>query len=210
MLIEHNVHASQHKSPYEEEDLSSSDLRYVVSRSNDESNMQDEENPIGNSTMLSDYQEESRSSFLLPHEVKFEPLEQSNIVFGKSRHSEQQIDRAPPGENRIDGELSYFEFKSKYIKHNDGATYNCLACHRSIMKTSVCAHLRLWHATSMMYNCELCNIGFRRADYRSRHMAAQHPDDYKCNDCNIQLNYSGLYIEHMQEAHRKIIKNVQK
>jgi hypothetical protein len=36
-------------------------------------------------------------------------------------------------------------------------------------------------------------------------MASSHPDDYKCDECNMQFYYSGLYREHMFETHRKRI-----
>lgn len=99
-------------------------------------------------------------------------------------------------------EFSYNDFKSRYMIDHDAANMNCLPCDRVILKTSICAHLRLHHAITLSYNCELCSEGFQRSDYRQRHMKANHPEDFKCEHCEMQFCRSGLYKQHMMDWHK--------
>jgi hypothetical protein len=207
MSIEHNVVVKTQKSPFEADDLSSTDIKYVQRKSNDDSVWNEiEDNPIGNSTMLSELNDKpstssyrAENSHELRPRIKNEPIEQSSSV-KCTQNAEDNTDDVE--------ELFYDNFKAKYLKKVDRMSLKCLACNRMVIRTSVCAHLRLWHATTMMFNCELCDVGFRRSDYRQRHMAFSHPNDYKCIKCTMQFHHSSLYKEHMYEAHHLVV-NVQ-
>ncbi|KAG5682230.1 hypothetical protein PVAND_011595 [Polypedilum vanderplanki] len=206
MAIEHNVTVATQKSPFEEEDLASTDIRYVKNKSNEENVWQEiDENSIGNSTMYSEYNEKpstSSTSFNnktdnshdLRSRIKNEPTESTALSVNTSKINDSTTEQH-----------LYEEFKAKYLKKIDRISLKCLACDRVVIRTSVCAHLRLWHAASMMFNCELCDVGFRRSDYRQRHMITNHPNDHKCKQCNLQFHHSSLYKEHMYEAHKLIV-----
>lgn len=202
MAVEHNVSVKSKKSLLEEEDLSSMGVKYVAVKAIEDSTWQEEESPICNSTMISEQHEESKSqcddSHFLRPKIKKEPLDIPHSIFNTLHVPFPNSENVP----LIGAQLPYDDFKQKYLKKLDGETLTCLACDRRIIKTSVCAHLRLWHSVDMMFNCELCNVGFRRSDYRHRHMSLKHPENYKCHECDIQFYYSGMFNEHMFEAHR--------
>jgi len=202
MSSEHNTFVTTTKSPLEVSDLSSLDLKYVAHKSAEESLWQDDESAFINSTGYSEYQEESRNDDSLLLNIKSDKPETPTISYVE----DDQLVEIPAPTNfaapALEDELPYLEFKAKYLKHIDGASAKCLACNRIILKTSVCAHMRLWHATAMIYNCELCPIGFRRGDYRMRHMALQHPENFKCSECNAQFYYSAMYKEHLWSEHK--------
>lgn len=198
MNIEHGQTVTTEKSPLEEEDISSADLRYVANRIGESTIWQDEEiNPISNSTMVSYYQDfedensvESSVQALVKIEEDKSPLLEEIVM---QRFTEQQQE---------EDNYSYQDFKEKFLRNIDNLTVECIPCKRIIIKTSVCAHLRLWHATRMMFNCELCSIGFRRHDYRSRHVASCHPKDFFCTKCNQQFYRSAVYVDHMKNSHK--------
>lgn len=198
MIIEHGQTMIAEKSALEEEDISSVDLRYVAHRLGESSIWQDEElNPISSSTMVScyyqDFDNENSSESNIQTKVKNEK-EKSPLL--------KEIVRQRFTEQQEEGYFSYQDFKDKFLKTIDSLTYECIPCKRVIIKTSVCAHLRLWHATKMMFNCELCPLGFRRQDYRQRHMASAHPQDFFCTKCNQQFYRSAIYVDHMKNSHK--------
>jgi hypothetical protein len=157
MMMEHNETKIAEKSLLEEEDLHSSEIRYVARRLVDDYQFQEEEiNPIGNSTMVSNGSIEPESSSLPKMKIKSEPFDDKI-----TRHVFPKMNDEPEKE-----EMLYHDYKKKYFVNIDGLTFKCIPCNRSIIKTSVCAHLRLYHATRPMFNCELCQMGFRRHDYR--------------------------------------------
>jgi hypothetical protein len=202
MISEHNSNAAIPKSPFEEEDLSSGDLRYVANRLNHEilSNEENEFPSDENSAMINDYFEapEQKDQHVATQKVKTELQERDESFFHESVLTEILNDK--------NAEYSYQEFKNLFIRENDDLTMKCVACDRIIIKTSVAAHLRLWHANLMMFNCELCTEGFRRNDYRLRHMTSAHPNDFKCHLCSVQFHRSVLYKDHMKDVHKIFIK----
>lgn len=196
MMVEHSISLTTGKSPLEEEDLSSAYIRYVPNRLTTEDSMWQEQdlNSISNSTMISTLHEVEPLCFKSPIDVKREPMDE--II------SHQTFPSTSTQEATIEGSLPYQEFKNTHLKNIDGLTFQCMPCNRMVIKTSVCAHLRLWHATKMMYNCEFCSMGFRRQDYRQRHMAAAHPNQLLCSTCKQQFVRSSLYVEHMWSEHK--------
>jgi hypothetical protein len=202
MKVEHDKVVTTEKSPLEEEDISSNELRYMASRDIGEpSGLQDEEiDQVDSSSMLSSYfyqdfgketVEESNKILIKSEKEKPHPMLEETMVKQFLEHDREQPEA-----------FSYQDFKEKFMKNIDSLTFECKPCKRVIIKTSVCAHLRLWHATKMMFNCELCSVGFRRHDYRQRHMASVHPHDFFCNKCNQQFYRSSTYVDHMQNSHK--------
>ncbi|CAG9806118.1 unnamed protein product [Chironomus riparius] len=203
MSHEHNIIVTTTKSPLEVRDLSSLDLKYVAQKSMEEGLWQDDESSYANSTAFSnEHQDESNNTNTTHMNLKTDHDENPTISYVE----DDQLVEIPAPTNvsapALDDELPYSDFKAKYLKNIDGASAKCEACNRIILKTSVCAHMRLWHATAMLYNCELCPIGFRRSDYRTRHMGFAHPESYKCSECNLQLYYSAMYKEHLWSTHK--------
>lgn len=202
MSSEHNIFVTTPKSPLEVRDLSSLDLKYVAQKSIEEGMWHEDESSYVNSTTYSEYQNESKNGNNELISIKRDHPETPTISFVED---DQLVEIREPTNvtgTELGDELPYLDFKSKYIEIVDGASSKCLACNRIILKTSVCAHMRLWHATAMIYNCELCPIGFRRGDYRMRHMGFQHPESYKCSQCNTQFYYSAMYKEHLWTEHK--------
>lgn len=197
MIVEHAIILNKGKSPLEEDDIPSSEMRYIVTRANAEDvSWQEEENsnmsnPMSNSTMISSMHE-------------FEPLlSQFKTTIKSELMDELPVVQTNNNNNGLHGdEVSYQEFKNQYLRSIDGITFKCIPCNRTIIKTSICAHLRLWHATKMMFNCELCSDGFRRHDYRQRHMATSHPNELFCDKCQHQFYRTGMYLDHMWNSHK--------
>lgn len=107
------------------------------------------------------------------------------------------------------GGLTYKEFTKQYMTAKNGLltdTMTCNVCNMDMSKFSVKRHLKLRHATSKPYNCELCTEGFQRADVRVQHMETQHKDNFRCFHCNIQFYMSSCYVEHMNETHKMTIR----
>lgn len=201
MIIEHNIVVTSQKSLLEEQDLSSTELKYVFSRSTDDA-WEEEENQIENSSESNNFSKHKDICFSRS-QVKIESSPNINSKnLSKTLIYDNINQNIYNNQPKIDIELPYLQFKNRFMQSIDSSTTKCLPCNRIIIKTSVCAHLRLWHASSMMFNCELCPIGFRRADYRQRHMSIHHPKDFKCLKCNLQFHYSSIYREHLWEAHK--------
>lgn len=216
MLIEHNIATTTPKAPGEEKDLSSYDIQYVAKRE-DNNYWQDDDScqmaaPELIPTRRANSSKQSEQKFLSP-KIKDEPIDDKgpvmeHSIFGtdQSMLEEQQI-----SEEKIPSDVKqyiYNDFKNKFVQEVDSQNLKCIPCNRVIVKTSACAHLRLWHAITMCYNCELCPIGFQRTDYRQRHMKFSHPNDYLCNICNVQFYRSVTYRNHMLGNH-KVTVNVQ-
>ncbi|XP_070498880.1 zinc finger protein Xfin-like [Chironomus tepperi] len=199
MSSEHNIVVTTQKSPLEIRDLSSLDLKYVAQKSMDENLWQEDESAFTNSNEYPEYQDDSSNA---PMHIKSDKPEIPTISYVE----DDQLVEIPAPKNvaapSLEDELPYLEFKAKYVESFDGSSSKCLACNSIILKTSVCAHMRLWHATAMIFNCELCPIGFRRGDYRMRHMSLQHPDSYKCPECSTQFYYSAMFKEHVWAEHK--------
>jgi hypothetical protein len=183
MLVEHNSANIPPKSSGEERDLSSLDIKYVVNRINDEDWPENEEMPEVKTEVKESHE------FLKPW-VKDEPKDRSvvNSLLLEPKTS-------------LNVEYNYSDFKSTFVVEEDPSNLRCIPCDRVILRTSACAHLRLWHAITMCYNCEVCSEGFQRVDYRQRHMKFNHPDHYKCESCQLQFHRSVLYKQHMMEGH---------
>lgn len=199
MLVEHNTTLSEDiKSPMEEDDLVQANILYVPNRLNEEGLWNEDE--ISNSTAVSAMHE-------------FEPL----LSQLQSVKNEINEDIPPPiieikQDVSISDEMSYTEFKNKCISKsskNGDNFYKCIPCDRKIIRTSLSAHLKLWHSSKPMFNCELCSVGFRRSDYRLRHMASNHPNDYYCEICKHQFHRSVLYKEHMLKSHKIEVNTIE-
>jgi Zinc finger, C2H2 type len=191
MTVEHNSTEIPRKSEGEERDLSSYDIKYVAHRSGEEDWQDDEQVDV--KPEVKDSQQ-----FLKP-QIKEEPKDNyamHSVFGGEESLLEEQL------KPFYGDELNYNDFKSKYMVEADATNLKCVPCDRLVIKTSACAHLRLWHAITMCYNCELCPDGFQRVDYRQRHMKFNHPDDYKCSLCDFQFHRSTLYKSHMLENHK--------
>lgn len=198
MLEEHNINSTTEKAEGEEEDLESSEIKYVpVLQSEENSLYQDDEGSTadGYSGTNNDASTLGDDMFLKP-KIKEEPSSSGAIM-----HSIFGTDEPFPTDKTISG-YEYNEFKAKFIRSYDNDNFRCIPCGRLIIKTSICAHLRLWHALTMSYNCELCPVGFQRSDYRQRHMKMSHVNDFNCNLCDIQFYRSVLYKQHMLLNHQ--------
>ena len=220
MMIEHNEVVRTSKAEGEEKDLSSLDLKYLPYLSREDSYWQEDENsmtetskPRGASTPLP-----SETTFLKPSisdssysqkdgnffkpQIKQEPkdidysLEHS--IFGNNHPSVEDW----PKETSKRTEYSYSDFKSRFLAPFDYHYVKCKVCAKKVLKTSVSAHMRLHHAITLCYNCELCPQGFQRSDYRARHMKLSHEDDFRCDYCDTQFHRSVLYKDHMKNFHK--------
>lgn len=204
MWIEHNLTVTTPKSPYEEDDLGSGDLKYAAQKNTEEVFWQEEENSVANSTGYSDTNEYQDNS------IKADDHILVNMKTDKADHQtisyvEDNALVEIPVQNQFtsgEEEMSYAQFREIYLKKIDSNNTKCLACNRILLRSSVGPHMRLWHAVGMMHNCEVCPAGFRRGDYRMRHMASAHPDTYKCSECGSQFYYSMLYKDHMSIDHK--------
>lgn len=213
MMEEHNFEVTTPKAPGEERDLSSLDVKYVYQRPSEESNDADENNvsietPKARrfSRRFSTLVTTPTEKFLKP-KIKEEPKRPEyfmHSIFGSEKSLlEETPEKVVPEESySSDSEYNYTDFKTRYVVDHDVSNVKCLPCNRPIIKTSVCAHLRLHHSIVSSYNCELCTDGFQRSDYRMRHMKHSHPDDYKCSYCNLQFYRSTLFREHMENYHK--------
>lgn len=201
MLVEHNSAVSTPKAPGEEKDLSSFDVTYVPQKSDEESFWDEDETSQGNDTKQTPSTSKGAKEFLKPS-IKEEPKDDDHLmmhsIFGSESLLEEKPRKVPSGT----AEYSYNDFKNRFMLDVNSGDLKCLPCDRVIVKTSGCAHMRLWHAITMCYNCEICNEGFQRTDYRQRHMKFVHPDDFKCSYCDLQFHRSVLYKQHMMETHK--------
>lgn len=157
MMIEHNETVMSEKGPFEEEDISTAELRYTAYRPSESSIWQDDDmNSSNNSTMLSYFYQDNEQQ-----QEEFDDMEESTSSIKNEEDKipallqEVALEQFPEGK----GSYAYQDFKDKFLKNIDGITFECIPCKRVIIRTSVCAHLRLWHASKMMFNCELCPLG---------------------------------------------------
>lgn len=203
MLVEHNLAVTTPKAEGEEKDLSSYDVKYVAHKTGEDGYWQEDESmqatdtsvtkqPAGNLMKQPSTSNLRIEQFVKP-QIKEEPMDDDHFrmhsIFSTEDDSLLQEQPSPRKTEQVVGkEYNYNDFKNKFMVEYDVANSKCLACERIIVKTSACAHFRLWHAITMCYNCELCSDGFQRGDYRQRHMKFVHPEDYKCSFCNIQVN----------------------
>lgn len=218
MLVEHNIAANSPKAPGEEKDLSSYDIKYIAQRAGDDNYWQDDdssEQMAAPEMIPAKYaSSSSRQNYdkLLKPKIKEEPnddessLVMEHSIFGTD---DSLLEEQSPPQHKIPSNVkqyNYNDFKNKFVIEIDAVNLKCIPCDRIIVKTSACAHLRLWHAITMCYNCELCPVGFQRTDYRQRHMKFTHPEDFLCNICNIQFYRSVTYRNHMLGTHKVVAK----
>lgn len=214
MMEEHNFEVTTPKAPGEEKDLSSLDIMYIVKRPSEDNNEVEESNSSFESSAskrtsrrFSTFVSNSNDKFLKPKikEESKRPEYFMHSIFGDSNSLlEEKSDKVNinSGESSSQANYNYADFKIRFVVDHDQANVKCLPCNRLVIKTSVCAHLRLHHSIVMSYNCELCTEGFQRSDYRMRHMKHSHPDDFKCTHCNTQFYRSKLFQEHMKSYHK--------
>lgn len=197
MFDEHNENSIAEKAEGEEEDLNSSDIKYIAVLSGEDNTLwQDDDSSVTESTN-NEASTSTDNKFLKPR-IKEEPSTSRPLmhsIFGSEEPFAIES-------NSSVVEFEYNEFKTKFIRNSDPENFKCIPCGRVILKTSVCAHMRLWHAATMSYNCELCRAGFQRSDYRQRHMKFSHGSDFNCNLCDIQFYRSVLYKQHMLLNHQ--------
>lgn len=205
MMEEHNFVVTTPKAPGEEKDISSVDIKYVLKRPSEESNDLDESSVSteGTSTSrrsrrFSTFVSSTNDKFLKP-KIKEEPKCDEYLMHSIFGRDPTLVFENEPNSKT---EFTYNDFKLHYVVDHDVQHNKCLPCNKTILKTSVSAHLRMHHAIVACYNCELCDKGFQRADYRIRHMKFSHPDDYNCTYCNIQFHRSTLFREHMVNYHK--------
>jgi Zinc finger, C2H2 type len=197
MLADHNVHVKLKKPPGEEKDLSSFEMLYSKRRheNTDEQDTQDEED----SFLKLNTSSGSQSDRVLRTKIKEEPTDTPPIMHSIFGEEEPLV-----SETSVKKELyTYTEFKLRFTKEHDALNFFCSPCQQVFPKTSSAAHMRLWHASTACFFCEICSEGFKRMDYRARHLKSSHPLDYFCRKCDIQFHRSVLYIKHMLEAHQK-------
>lgn len=209
MTFEHNQTVTTTKAPGEERDLSSLDIKYVPHLSRADSYWQDDEATSSTETSFVS-QKSIKSSppdvkFLKP-KIKEEPRGRVPLLHSIFGEDDSLLEEQPtPVRESLATEFSYNDFKARFINDHDANNMKCLPCDKVVIKTSICAHLRLHHSITLSYNCELCSEGFQRSDYRQRHMKFAHPEDYKCPHCDIQFYRSVLFKGHMLEVHKIII-----
>lgn len=98
--------------------------------------------------------------------------------------------------------LTFKEFQDLYVEFN-GERYNCKVCDFKMTKFNIKKHVKRCHSTCKPYYCELCPEGFKKTDERTKHMADEHPDDFKCLECKVQFYTSYNYADHMMFYHHK-------
>lgn len=91
------------------------------------------------------------------------------------------------------------EFFEKFIVKKSDDFYCCIPCKKDIFKRSLMLHLKSKHASIRCYRCELCSDAFFRSDYRQRHFASTHSNQYKCFDCELQFDRAYKYDSHMTQ-----------
>lgn len=206
MLVEHNIHAKTNKSPEEEKDLGMNDLMFQEKRKIKErvSGYEDY-----SSSSVTDLESPAKHKFLKPR-IKDEPVDPDDnllvhSIFGNERSLAEELINFREESVNYGEELSYSDFKAQYVIEIDHCSNHCNACDMLVPKTSTTAHLRLWHASTDCYKCEICSEGFKRQDYRQRHYKAVHPNDYNCDLCDIQFIRAASFKDHMKENHNKIL-----
>lgn len=198
MLDEHNEICISEKAEGEEEDVNSSDIKYIARPPSEDNTLWPDDDSSVAESSNNEASTSTDNKFRKPR-VKEEPSTSGAImhsIFGNT--DEPFAIETDPSEV----EYEYAEFKTKFIRNSDPENFRCIPCKRVILKTSVCAHMRLWHAVTMSYNCELCPIGFQRSDYRQRHMKFNHRHDFNCSLCDVQFYRSVLYKQHMLRNHQ--------
>lgn len=100
--------------------------------------------------------------------------------------------------------MTFNEFSQNFIK-DSGVSIVCKVCNVSLSKFTLKKHVRLFHATTKSFFCELCSEGFRKAEERTQHMAASHPGHFKCSSCKVQFYISSSFVEHMQIIHNESV-----
>ncbi|CRK99722.1 CLUMA_CG013003, isoform A [Clunio marinus] len=93
------------------------------------------------------------------------------------------------------------EFIDKFIVQKSALFHRCVICEKDIHRKSVNLHLKNKHASFKRYICELCPVSFVRTDYRMRHMHLTHPENFRCDKCNVQFDRNYKYDGHMEEQH---------
>lgn len=99
------------------------------------------------------------------------------------------------------------DFSEKFLVKKTDDFFRCVACQKDIYKRSIMLHIKSKHAAVRSYRCELCSDAFFRSDYRQRHFAAKHANDYKCFDCDVQFDRAFKYDAHMAQQHGILAKN---
>lgn len=89
------------------------------------------------------------------------------------------------------------EFFEKFIVQKSNDFFRCIPCRKDIFKRSIVMHVKSKHSAIRCYRCELCSEAFLRSDYRQRHVASMHPNDYKCFECETQFDRAYKFDAHM-------------
>jgi hypothetical protein len=100
--------------------------------------------------------------------------------------------------------MTFEEFKDLYIEEF-GERYNCKICDFKMTKFHIKKHMKRCHCTCKPYFCELCSEGFKKVEDRTKHLAEKHPNQFKCEECNIQFYMSLNYVDHIQFFHKQSI-----
>ena len=70
-------------------------------------------------------------------------------------------------------------------------------------------HLNL-HTNKNKFSCELCDQGFPRSDYLSKHMRSNHTNDLRCPHCHDQFRSQEYLRCHLIKEHDDIsVENVE-
>lgn len=99
------------------------------------------------------------------------------------------------------------EFLEKFMVKKSKDFFRCIPCKKEIGIRSVVLHMRSKHAAIRSFRCELCPEAFFRADYRQRHFASNHPNNFRCISCHIQFDRSHKIDSHNHSYHNIPIKN---
>lgn len=116
---------------------------------------------------------------------------------------EEEKEREEPAPGN---ELTRDEFLSTYIKIVNKDTRRCIACDKTVQRSSMYHHLMRYHATTPAFKCPFCDLRMEKAPDRIRHLQVFHPDEYKCQTCGIQFQKYAPYVEHMIIEHNIVVR----
>lgn len=110
-----------------------------------------------------------------------------------------------------DGLLTRDQFTKKFLRNfrdqNNDLQTKCEACNKKIFSAKhKMFHLYHNHAVNRPFGCELCQMRFFSNFKRVKHMKIHHPNEYKCQMCNVQCEKGQIYMEHMSNEHGIAVK----
>lgn len=129
-------------------------------------------------------------------------LDYNFSVFMCSQESNEKRD---PSDNSMSRE----EFTQRFItrSHIDGELHlTCKPCKRTFIAKQKRFHLIHLHSKVKPFGCNMCSNRFMSNFKRVLHMKNQHPNDFNCQICAIQMETAEKYSEHMKDIHQITIK----